>query len=354
MRYLLTIKHILFIAIIFNSLNIFAQENTPISMTKINENQFETDKIFLSDNPQKKYTLELKEGKPFNGYQISEEKLLGEFHFVNQYENGNLVARYSVDYIAKDQYEAPIEYTLKTTFSDGKIISGNDYKILNQQMLLTDKYQKGKIVSFDLDLFDMHYFNRITFKLDNDIIIVKSFQTKEEIRIYKEKENLKADLYADNKLVKKSGVLVIFTEPKAPNSSTVYYWKDNKLNQTSLIINNRTSVPEVEDQIILSLFMQFGFRFESGINDFFQKVNEKMKHTDYEEANEIASIFLDMIIPYTEEGIKGHLTYDEKGNIADGSEVIEMKEGKYKAIYYQQGKLTKEEVINDINKFSMN
>ena len=49
------------------------------NMEKIVENTYETSRILITENPQKKYQLTLKQDKPFEVYEVSNEVILGEF-----------------------------------------------------------------------------------------------------------------------------------------------------------------------------------------------------------------------------------------------------------------------------------
>lgn len=86
-------------------------EHNMLYMTTVDENKMRTKGIFLADNPQLSYQLELRNGKPYAGYQVTQESLLDEYPFVDYYENGVRRARYAVDFL-REVYDDEVRNSL--------------------------------------------------------------------------------------------------------------------------------------------------------------------------------------------------------------------------------------------------
>ena len=107
----------LILFILMNTLITSAQESNKSNewMYKINDSLYETDKILISGNPQETYQLQMKNGKPFEGYEVSNEVHLGDLRIVNFYENGELKIKYNVDVLDLEDMSGYVLYNLKTT-----------------------------------------------------------------------------------------------------------------------------------------------------------------------------------------------------------------------------------------------
>ncbi|ERJ58726.1 hypothetical protein [Sphingobacterium paucimobilis] len=271
----------------------------------------ETNTILISENPQSVYTLEMRDGKPFNGYEVTQEKLVGEFPFVNYYENGELTIKYAVDFIAKDQYEAPIEYTLKTTYEAGAVVDGNVYRYSPSRFLLTDLYLKGEKVGLTVDIFAMHYFNRITFRIDNDQLVIRSFDSKDEVKIYKKEGWAVADYYIDGQLVQQSEPMLLRVAEGTANSSSIFYYdSDNLLRQYNMLPNlNRR--PCSDHELLSQFYAQFSFEYAGQIEDLLNQIDRYFTTATADSEEPIEAIFEHLAIPYTQETILGYVSFDE-------------------------------------------
>lgn len=273
----------------------------------------ETNTILIQENPQSVYTLELKDGKPFNGYEVTEEKLLNEFSFVNYYENGILKIKYAVDFLAKDQYETPFEYTLKTTYTDGVVTTGNVYRPAENGFLLTDQYLNGEKVGLILDLFEMHYFNRITFKIEKNQLVIKSFESKDEIRIYKKDNWVLADYYINGEMVQQSEPILIPVTEGSPLSNSAFYYDANKKLRRYTIKMNEDRKPLINDELLSKLYVQFSFEYAGEIEQLLHRIDRYFSTDTTEKQASIETIFEDLAIPYTQQTIVAFVNYNEVG-----------------------------------------
>lgn len=350
-------KNILITAIITcllgNSQVLFAQKEEATTKNKymavIDRNTQETDKIIILEKPQKVYRLELKDGKPFNGYDVTTEKLLGEFPFVNYYEQGELKASYAVDFIAKDQYGTPIEYSLKTSFKDGKIMDGADYRMVSREMMLTDLYKDGQKVGLNLDLFAMHYFNRLSFKLKEETLLINSMETGDGLVIYKKDGYVVADYMQAGEKIESSSVIFDESVEAAPESTTVYYLDETAhLQQFNLLHRGREPIASA-DHILSQLFMQFSFKFDGDIKAFLAAVDKLLTEQD-EEKDGFNRVFESLMVPYTEESMLSYLFYDAAGKPLDGSKIEANADGSYTKTTYQEGEIIQKEQLTTLKK----
>lgn len=273
----------------------------------------ETDKILIKEKPQSVYTLELKDGKPFNGYEVTEEKLLGEFAFVNYYENGNLKIKYAVDFIAKDQYEAPFEYTLKTTYANGKVITGNVYHQEKNGFLRTDQYTEGEKTGFTIDIFAMHYFNRIIFKIDDNQLVIKTINSKDEVKIHKKDEWVVADYYIDGVKQQQSKPVLLKVEEGTPNSNAVFYYdKAGNLRQCNMIANQEHT-PLSNNDLLFKFYAQFSFEYTGELKQLLEIVEQYFRDSPKNTEQPIETIFEQVAIPYTQETLLSYVSFDHAG-----------------------------------------
>ena len=230
----------------FSQMQVSAQNNSIMQ---------ENTTIFIADKPQKSYPLELKNGKPFQGFEVLEKAILGEFHLVNYYEKGVLQAQYSVDFFELIKKGDDLQFpTLdrKTTFQADKIVDGFEYKQLNNNILMTTSYKNRVMSGFDLDIFAMHYYNQLSFHLNPENITIKSFDTNEEIQIFKENG------LAIAKYLKEGQITASLNEPLKienegdPNSMTVYYLdaKQEVQHFSMKYLETRTFDAEIENQFL--------------------------------------------------------------------------------------------------------
>lgn len=273
----------------------------------------ETDKILISENPQSVYTLELKDGKPFNGYEVTSEKLVGEFPFVNYYENGELKLKYAVDFIAKDQYETPIAYTLKTTYTNGAVVTGNVYRYSEIGFLLTDHYLHGEKVGLTIDMFAMHYFNRISFRIEENQLVIRSFDSKDEVKIYVKDGWAVADYYVNGELIQQAPPMVFRVEEGTPESTSVFYYDSNKqLCQYNMLPNLERS-PCSDHELLSQFYAQFSFEYAGGIENLLQLIDLYFSKATEDTEEPMESIFEHLAIPYTQDNMLGYVRFDQAG-----------------------------------------
>ena len=180
----------------------------------------------IAEKPQEFYEGIYKNGKPFSGYFETEDDR--EFKQVNYFESGVLKFQYSNDYLKNmDNYRHQL-YDIKSTYKDGKIFDGVEYK-LNEKQFITRYWKNGVLKSFDWDLFAMHYFNRIHFELKNNTIEINDMQGKKSavVTIDISKNGFNKQLSIDGKVI--DDTRKNYLESKYIEKVTLYYEDNNKI-----------------------------------------------------------------------------------------------------------------------------
>lgn len=292
-----------------------AQEQNPRAISQEQKKMIKTNKIIIKEKPQSVYTLELKDGKPFNGYQVTKEKLLGEFPFVNYYELGELKTKYAVDFIAKDQYEPPIEYTLKTTYENGLVVSGNVYHQEKNGFLRTDQYLEGQKVGLTIDIFGMHYFNRIIFKIENNQLTIKTINSTDEIKIHKKDGWVIADYYINGVKQQQSKPVLLKVAEGTPKSNAVFYYdKEKKLRQYNMI-PNQDHEPISNNELLFKFYAQFSFEYTGEIKQLLEIIEQYFTDSTKNSEQPIETIFEQVAIPYTQETLLSYVSFGQTGKL---------------------------------------
>ena len=180
----------------------------------------------IAEKPQEFYEGVYRNGKPFSGYFETEDNR--EFKQVDYFEDGIRKFQYSNDYLKNmDNYRYQL-YDIKSTYKNGKIFDGVEYK-LNEKQFVSRYWKNGVLKSFDWDLFAMHYFNRIHFELKNDNIEINDMQGKKSaiVTIDISKNGFNKKLSIDGKVI--DDPRKNYLESKYSETVTLYYEDNNKI-----------------------------------------------------------------------------------------------------------------------------
>lgn len=181
--------------------------------------------FLLLDNPQEVYSGSYKNGKPYDGYFQGE----GEFKTVQYYEKGEIKNEYSNDYLKNmDRYQFP-EYDLKSTYKDGKVFDGMEYR-KESKTYITKNWEKGVLQTIDWDLFAVHYFNRIHFALVKDKIEISELKSQGKIIIEEKNNKLVKSLVLNDKVISSNTInRIAINDPLPINASRIYFLKENPI-----------------------------------------------------------------------------------------------------------------------------
>lgn len=296
----------------------------------------------ITHKPANKYEGFYKSGKPHNGYFLGGNR---EFKWVDYYENGTIMFQYSNDYLKDlEKYEHPI-YDIKSTYKNGKIIDGEAYKVINKGFV-TKKIEKGKIKTVFLDLFAVHYFNRITLEKQNDVIKISNTQEPNaETRFYLKNNLLTVEVLAKNKTVVYTEYIT-FDLQNLPKNRTVYCVKNGK--RITCSASKKIELKEEDNELMgdleTNLRMAEGMiiQLSDDLDNIFQQMvsflslEESMYFSDAEEP-----IFMT------------YLTTDDNGKIINGIHFTDTKTPFYEI--YKDGKSIKKEqkTLEEFQKIGM-
>lgn len=298
------------------------------------------------------YRLELKNNTPFNGYEISTERLLNELNFVNYYKNGERLTQYAIDYLQMKDQAMPIRYTLKTTFEKGKVVDGYVYNELPHGILLIDQYKNGTLSGFSIDLFAMHYFNRLNFQLNNDIFSIHNLQSNNEVRIYKKEGLLQADFYQADKKAATSKKRIQKLEHIQANSTTIYYINEaGSLSEFYCIASEPVDLGTVEDDFLNYIFAQFSFDYAGNMEEVLKVSRAAVRNFGGMKKNDLALLFHSFVFPFPAEKSLGFLRYDAKTQPWEGTFIKPLDSGKYEATVYENGKVQSTKVVDNLEEF---
>ncbi|WP_159086004.1 toxin-antitoxin system YwqK family antitoxin [Flavobacterium faecale] len=185
-----------------------------------------SEQFILLDVPQQIYTGTYKNGLPFDGFFREDGN---EIKTIEYYENGILKHQYSNDYLKNmEKYSFP-EYDLKSTFKDGKVFDGMEYK-KESKSYISKKWKNGVLQSIDFDVFAMHYFNRISFNFLKESIEITDYQSKGELIIEEKNKILTMRLIGKGQtLFSKTSNNSTIGDELPRNGGRAYILKNNKV-----------------------------------------------------------------------------------------------------------------------------
>jgi antitoxin component YwqK of YwqJK toxin-antitoxin module len=191
-------------------------------LSKIDDRSFT-----LTEKMQDSYEGIYKDEKPYSGYFSAD---LREFNYVDYYENGTKKYQYSNNYLENlEKYQYP-NYDIKSTYKDGKIVDGPEY-IKQGRQFISKYWKNGVLMSFDFDVFAMHYFNRNHFELKNNAIELEEFNNKVKGKIVLEKSGNRniGKFSIDNKVLATSCLLEVSDAAPVETGSILYFETNNKI-----------------------------------------------------------------------------------------------------------------------------
>jgi len=201
--------------------------------------------FIIADHPQEYYSGFYKENKPYNGYFKDGNQ---DVFWVNYYESGQKTKHYSYDIFdnLNEEEKKEIEYgysensktilNIISTFKNDKIIDGQIIeKIKNGYLSKT--YTKGQLIAINIDVFAIHYYNRLTFKIVDDKIISSNFKDPiSKVVISKKDDKLLFQLLAKG-VVLASNNMDDCTQNKPKPNSIIRIFKINN-DIECLVVNN--------------------------------------------------------------------------------------------------------------------
>ncbi|MCW3167633.1 hypothetical protein OMO38_03745 [Chryseobacterium sp. 09-1422] len=277
----------------------------------------------ISERPQSSYEGVFKNGKPFSGYFETDDNR--EFKQVNYYENGILKFQYSNDYLKNMDNYRHQNYNIKSTYKEGKITDGVEYK-LNEKQFTTKYWKSGVLQAFDWDLFAMHYFNRLHFEMKNNTIEISDMQAnrKAEIKIDPSKNTFNKQLSIDGRVV--DGTRKDYLDSKYKESIIVYHEKDGKIVSSTVNPVDESMEPMEGTELFYKVYTMVNET--SGLQENFNRLAEKISGNKFIEDTD-------------ENRIITGIQMDAEGKPKDGILITPTQNNTYTVQFYMNRKLMK-------------
>lgn len=196
--------------------------------------------------------------------------------------------------------ETPIEYTLKTTYENGKVVTGNVYHQKADNILDTEQYLDGEKIGFTIDIFAIHYFNRITFKIEVNQLSIKTLNSNDEVKIYKKDGWAVSDYYIDGVDQQKSQPLLIeVKEATSYSTSLFYYDEENTLRQYKMFLNEEQN-PVSNNDLLLNYYPRFSFEYKEELTQLMKTIEQYFIDSTINTEEPIETLFSEVSIPYNQ------------------------------------------------------
>lgn len=332
---------------------IYNKENIPISV--------ETSMPKIKNNIQKVYKGIYKDGKPYEGYFFVEDKEFEDMYsYYQYYEKGILKKQYSSDFL-KEMWEKEAkgenfsehieEFNQETIFENGKPKNGSviypPYKEKSGIAVPIVIYKDFKPQKVFLDVFGIHYANRLIFEYHNQTIRVSVVKENEKW-IVKKKDNWIYIKSADKEATDR---FLTVTEG-TPDSFSVYYVENGIVKQENFLLPQDGN--HSKDGTITTLSNHLPIRTSKTIEAFFNELVQIIQEKGLADLEEFGEKFNK--IEQTE--ILFYMLYNGEGIAEEGCKVLSLSEGGYllqcytatRAIFSKKVKSSDEINVEEIKK----
>ncbi|MDY8137752.1 hypothetical protein U0D62_19180 [Aquimarina sp. 2201CG5-10] len=293
----------------------------------------------IIENPKSFYQGIYVKEKPYNGYFKKDDV---ELFTVDYYEEGIKKYNYSTDVLQQmynDDSEGDYRLKLgvKSIYKDGEIYDGVKHHYIKDG-ILAEYYEEGKIKGFHVDIFAIHYFNRISFEKRKNVIEMKSMQDQGyKIKLFSKNNFITAELLKnDSTLIRMQNI----DEQKSifPADSYISIYEEfGEVKGLSYQNFDTTFKVYDEAQIMVEIFNQLEiYNAKDPVDIFNQFLEDIIVYKGFLTKNKVDD----------PPNAIGDFSSDEKGRIKDGIRFFK-NENYYRE--YKNGKITKEEKITIID-----
>lgn len=304
----------------------------------------------IEEHPQESYTGIYRDGKPYDGY-FKLDTLVDDITLVSYFEKGKLQCKYSFELLEQMENYLHYTYNLKTTYDKGKIMDGPEYKLIGRERLLTSHYEQGELQAFDVNLFAMHYFNRLSAKLEGQEILLTEMAAPLQLKAYVKGGDIVADLIRDGKTLKSSRTIRELVEGSA-HSVTQYYLADNQI-KTYIATADLGEEPfdgddeeqDMEQSFVRRLFYLFPIQHSNDLRAVFKQLYDNFQQEHF---NRVFETNINGAYPVNEENFLTILQYDAVGKPLDGIRLQTQKDGKVLAEAWEQGKIKETKLFDSM------
>ncbi|MFE7086132.1 hypothetical protein ACFU8T_09165 [Sphingobacterium spiritivorum] len=304
---------------------IFPEYNmdNPSSIENYSNNKMTSIEYFdftISEDPQESYVGEYKDGKPFDGY-FKSDTLIDNIQLISYYEKGTLKYKYSFELLEQLENYMHYTYDRKSEYVNGKIVNGPEYKLADRYAMITSHYESGKVTAFDVNVFAMHYFNRIIFKYSNDKLSISEMTTPLRIVASVKDKNIVAELWKDDTLIKKSRGITM-PEEGSRNSITRFYVDNQQIKKYIMAVDTLDEQIDEEDSnsLVNKLFYQFPVENNTDLENVFKRFYDNFNQEDL---NRVFEMSINENFPINETNYLGDLQYDENAKAVMGLRILQ-------------------------------
>lgn len=276
-------------------------------------------------------------GKPYQGYFKEEDQ---ELFTVDYYENGIKKYNYSIDVLQmlqNDEFEGgyKLKLDIKSIYRDGEIYSGAKHHRL-KDMVLVEQYQEGKRTGFYYDTFAMHYYNRVSFKIEKDTIHIVSVQNQGyKIKIFQKNNLILSELYRNDSLQIRVQNIDIKAS-KFPTNSFVQIYEKFKITKGIAYQNyDETGQAYDEARELMQVFNKLEIDKSKDYTDVFDRL---LKNIISATEIENEPVYQTMIAEFIS---------DQEGNIKDGICFFNDSKNSYYRIFNNSKVVNEEKVSLD-------
>lgn len=302
----------------------------------------------INGNPQESYQGKYKNGKPFQGYFYG-NVIVDDIHLIDYYENGTIKYQYSFDIIEQmDNYRHYI-YNQKAEFKNGKIVNGPEFLSPNKNGFLKLDYKDNKVNELEINLFAMHYFNRINFIREKNEITVSEFESPYKVKIFPKDNFVTANLYENDKLIKEQKPIGEVKEG-TPNSSTLYYFRDNQIKTYSIPRDNFDEFEGIDRHLFAVKILSI-FPLKMNLDDVMDHFSKAFQTEDFDHIFDVGD---NSLIPISGEEYLSFLEYDENGKPGFGIRIKQEKNGEILAEGIEDDKVKKSVKVKSISELKAN
>lgn len=278
------------------------------------------------------YEATYKNRQPYEGYFLN-DSLINSIPLVDYYKKGELTNQYSFDFLNENDSYQHRTFDIKSTFINGKIAEGSQFKMIGNSAFIKEEYKNKKMIGFDVNLFAMHYFNKISFQSIKNEIIISELDSPYKIKI--DQDNLSSvNLFENDNLLYSTSSNEV--KEGTPNSYTIFYVENNtvkKYNFTENPLFNITS----NNKIILTVMNILPEKNESK-KDYLVLLNETMENLIQSNFNYEMTASRLYNFPFDEKDIISNLYYNNEGKKDSGYFIENKSDNSFIVDYYRDGK----------------
>lgn len=300
----------------------------------------------IAENPQPYYRGIYQKGTPFDGYFIG-DTIIDNITCIDFYEKGIRKYQYSFDII--EHLENDSGYNLKTTFDkSGKVMDGIAYELVEDGLLYSNHYTKGKLHRFDLDAFAMHYFDRFSFSLEDNTLLISNLRSAPYVlKIHKEDDSFIASVYNGDILVTTNNPN---NQPKdgTPSTSTIQYYENGVIKTHSFYTFSHQELNEFS-KLLYSYFPPSPIISDKSLYDLLLVAKESLI-MDIENISWYQLKVLEATNNIKSNAI-GMIEYDETGQISFGRKAIFNADKTLTIQEIEDGKILESETFSSVEEY---